>query len=275
MGANLSMTRTPDVHFVSEARHEGAKFVVLSPDFSQVLQVRRLVDPGRGRAGRRVLDGGRPRHPQEFHAERQVPYFADYLKRYTRLAVPRRARAEDGGSSPAGMLPRQRGRRGTPARRTATGSSLVWDALTRHRGMPQGTVGLRWQQKKGKWNLRDARTATTGRRSIRASRSLEAATTSRGGVPRLRDRRSASAGVPVRYVETSGGTSPVATVFDLLMAQFGVGRGLPGDYPASYDDDGALHAGLAGEAHRRRPRRRDPLRARVRRQRRDDRRASR
>ena len=36
MGANLSMTRTPDVHFVSEARHAGAKLVVLSPDFSQV-----------------------------------------------------------------------------------------------------------------------------------------------------------------------------------------------------------------------------------------------
>ncbi|HUK88734.1 MAG TPA: molybdopterin-dependent oxidoreductase, partial [Terriglobales bacterium] len=29
----------------------------------------------------------------------------------------------------------------------------------------------------------------------------------------------------------------VATVYDLLMAQFGVGRGLKGDYPADYDDE--------------------------------------
>ena len=36
MGSNLSMTRTPDVHFVAEARHNGAKLVVCSPDFSQV-----------------------------------------------------------------------------------------------------------------------------------------------------------------------------------------------------------------------------------------------
>lgn len=36
MGSNLNMTRTPDVHFISEARHEGAKFVVIAPDFSQV-----------------------------------------------------------------------------------------------------------------------------------------------------------------------------------------------------------------------------------------------
>jgi nitrate reductase / nitrite oxidoreductase, alpha subunit len=30
------MTRTPDAHFAVEARHHGAKLVVLSPDFSQV-----------------------------------------------------------------------------------------------------------------------------------------------------------------------------------------------------------------------------------------------
>ena len=28
------MTRTPDAHFLAEARHDGAKLVVLSPDFS-------------------------------------------------------------------------------------------------------------------------------------------------------------------------------------------------------------------------------------------------
>ena len=36
IASNLNMTRTPDVHFISEARTEGTKFVVLSPDFSQV-----------------------------------------------------------------------------------------------------------------------------------------------------------------------------------------------------------------------------------------------
>ncbi|MCF8258780.1 MAG: molybdopterin-dependent oxidoreductase, partial [Flavobacteriales bacterium] len=36
MGANLGMTRTPDIHFFSEARHNGTKTVVMSPDFSMV-----------------------------------------------------------------------------------------------------------------------------------------------------------------------------------------------------------------------------------------------
>src|SRR6185312_12398238 len=44
-------------------------------------------------------------------------------------------------------------------------------------------------------------------------------------------------GVPVRYVETEKGRVAVTTGLDLLMAQYGVPRGLSGDYPASYDDE--------------------------------------
>jgi nitrate reductase alpha subunit len=45
-------------------------------------------------------------------------------------------------------------------------------------------------------------------------------------------------GVPVRRVVTADGAEVVvATIYDLLMAQYGVGRGLPGDYPSSYDDE--------------------------------------
>jgi nitrate reductase alpha subunit len=35
VGSNVSLTRTPDVHFAAEGRHAGAKMVVFSPDFSQ------------------------------------------------------------------------------------------------------------------------------------------------------------------------------------------------------------------------------------------------
>ena len=45
----------------------------------------------------------------------------------------------------------------------------------------------------------------------------------------------------------------VTTVFDLMLAQYGVSRpGLPGDWPTGYDDaDRAVHAGVAGADHRR------------------------
>jgi nitrate reductase alpha subunit len=48
-------------------------------------------------------------------------------------------------------------------------------------------------------------------------------------------------GVPVRYIETSNGRVPVTTVYDLIMAQYGVGRGLAGDYPADYTDQNAAY----------------------------------
>ncbi|GJM72483.1 hypothetical protein HMSSN036_46990 [Paenibacillus macerans] len=44
-------------------------------------------------------------------------------------------------------------------------------------------------------------------------------------------------GVPVKNLQSpSGETFKVATVYDLMMAHAGVPRGLPGDYPADYDD---------------------------------------
>ena len=46
-------------------------------------------------------------------------------------------------------------------------------------------------------------------------------------------------GVPARLAETADGTVLVTTVYDLLMAQYGVPRGLPGAYPEDYDDENA------------------------------------
>jgi nitrate reductase alpha subunit len=42
--------------------------------------------------------------------------------------------------------------------------------------------------------------------------------------------------VPAKWIETEDGSVLVATVYDLLLAQFGVSRHLPGDYPEDYDD---------------------------------------
>ena len=55
------MTRTPDCHFVAEARHNGTKMVVFSPDFSQVAKYADEWVAAQRRAGRRLLDGGQPR----------------------------------------------------------------------------------------------------------------------------------------------------------------------------------------------------------------------
>ena len=48
-------------------------------------------------------------------------------------------------------------------------------------------------------------------------------------------------GVPVRHIDTTDGRITVATIYDVLMAQYGVNRGLRGVYPDSYDDKDAAY----------------------------------
>lgn len=48
-------------------------------------------------------------------------------------------------------------------------------------------------------------------------------------------------GVPVKWIETNNVKKAVTTVYDLMMAQYGVDRGLGGKYPVSYDDPDAAY----------------------------------
>jgi nitrate reductase alpha subunit len=248
MGANLSMTRTPDVHFISEARHEGTKLVVFSPDFSQVAKYADWwipIQAGQDMAFWLAVD-----HVilTEFHAARQVPYFVDYLKRYTDSPFLVRLDGEDGRTEPGRYL---RANLLAPYADEENGDwkLLVWDATSGRPRLPKGQVGHRWTDDKGKWNLL-----------------MEDAVDSAPLDPELSflDRHDAvldvsfhdlangtdhARGVPVRYVETPEGRVPVATVYDLLMARFGVGRGLSGTYPESYDDAAAAYTPAWQEQH--------------------------
>jgi len=83
MGSNLNMTRTPDCHFAAEARHNGSKMYVFSPDFSQVskyadewMSINAGQDGAWWMAVNHVL-------LKEFHHEKQTPYFINYAKKYT------------------------------------------------------------------------------------------------------------------------------------------------------------------------------------------------
>lgn len=243
VGSNLNMTRTPDTHFVAEARHAGARLTVFSPDFSMVakyadwwIPLHLGQDGAFWMAVNHVL-------LTEFYARRNVPYFTDYLKTYTdmpflvEVGTEAEATPEPGANAPrtylrAGDLPRYRDVE------NGEWKLLVWDRESGGPRMPVGTLGFRWDgQESGKWNLK-REDGLTGEQlepelsfverhddvlSIRMDAFSEEQTLERG--------------VPVRYVETERGRVAVTTVFDLVMAQFGVSRGLPGDYPRTYDDE--------------------------------------
>ena len=232
MGSNLNMTRTPDTHFISEVRHAGAKLTVFSPDFSQVSKYADWwipIHPGQDGAFWMAVN-----HVllKEYYAEREVPYFLDYLKRYT--DAPFLIEIRDG--RPGRYL---RANRLSEYAEEENGDFklLLWDEEKGPR-MPGGTLGFRWQKEKGKWNLKleDPRTGEP----LNPRLSLLGAEDEVLLVEfdDFSSDQKLKRGVPVKYVVTKEGEKvAVATVFDLLMAQFGVGRGLPGDYPRDYGDE--------------------------------------
>ncbi len=232
MGSNLNMTRTPDTHFISEVRHAGAKLTVFSPDFSQVAKYADYWIPVH--AGQDTAFWMAVNHVilKEFYVERQVPYFIDYLKRFTDM--PFLVELKDG-----------RPQRYIRANRLAAYQDvengdwklLMWDQNENQPRMPKGTIGYRWaSQDPGKWNLK--------LEDGLSNRAIEPELTFLEGNDgvievELDDFSTGAAvkrGVPVRHIQTADGEVVVTTVFDLIMAQFGVDRGLSGSYPESYDD---------------------------------------
>lgn len=239
MGANLNMTRTPDAHFISEVRHAGAKLTVFSPDFSQVAKYADYWIPVN--AGQDTAYWMAVNHVllKEFYVERQVPYFVEYLKKYTDtpFLIEINTGEAAGNTRPGRYL---RANRVQPYRETENGDwkLLVWDKDSARPRMPQGTIGFRWAPKEpGKWNL-EMRDPLNGE-DLNPELTFADAYDEMVAVEfdDFAEGKNLRRGVPVRYVETEQGRVKVTTVFDLLMAQFGVPRGLPGDTDHDYDED--------------------------------------
>ena len=111
MGSNLSMTRTPDVHFVAEARHDGSKMVVLSPDFSMVSKYADWWIPAN--AGQDGAFWMAVNHVilSEFHHEAQDPLLPRLSQALHRRPLPGRAEGRGGRPGRAGPPPRRRSAR--------------------------------------------------------------------------------------------------------------------------------------------------------------------
>ncbi|MDP6410194.1 MAG: nitrate reductase subunit alpha [Planctomycetota bacterium] len=237
MGANLNMTRTPDVHFASEARTNGSKMVVFAPDFNQVAKFADEwipINAGQDGAWWMAVN-----HVilKEFHHEQQNEAFLDYTRDFT--DAPFLVELEQaGGAYKARQLLRAGRLEGYTDEEKGEWKFLQWDRGEGRAKMPMGSSGHRWQERKGQWNLlpKDGKDGS----DIDAALTLledhdeivQVTLDDFGGA------RSVERGVPARRLRLADGAEVlVATAYDLLMAQYGVGRGLEGDYPASYDED--------------------------------------
>lgn len=228
-GTNVPVTRTPDAHFMTEARYRGQKVIVVSPDYADNTKFAdEWLAPHPGTDGALAMAMG---HVilKEFFVDQQTPAFHDYVTRYTDLPFLVTLTEREGVYVPGKFL--------TAAHLGDTGdgaeSKTVLLDAEGNPVVPNGSLGFRFNDSgKGRWNL------DLG--DVVPMLTLHAAGTSTAEVdlPRFDATDGTGAvlhrGVPVREI----GGQLVTTVFDLLLAQYGVGRdGLPGNWPTGYEDD--------------------------------------
>ncbi len=232
-GSNLNMTRTPDCHFAAEARHNGSKMWVFAPDFSQVAKYAdEWISLNAGQDGAWWMAVNHLLL-KEFHHEQQDPYFLDYTKRYTDATLlVELTTTESGDDWRPGQLLRANRLAQYADVENGDWQFLMWDAAAARPCMPMGSVGFRWAKKdKGKWNLelKDGKTGEPFDPTLTFLGEQTASVTFDDFSEAHLLRRE----VPVRRIALADGrVATVATVYDLLMAQYGVSRGLRGAYPA-------------------------------------------
>ncbi|HTQ73292.1 MAG TPA: nitrate reductase subunit alpha [Burkholderiales bacterium] len=230
-GSNVPQTRTPDAHFMTEARYKGTKIVSIFPDYAEGSKFGDLwLHPKQGTDAALAMAMG---HVvlKEFHAAGKSAYFTDYCRQYTDMPMLVRLVKDGERWVPDRFLrcsdfPDKLGEANNPEWKT-----VCFDEASGKLSVPLGSIGFRWGEK-GKWNLelKDIKP----RLSLRETKdeTVPVGFPYFGGIAHEHFRSNEQADVLVRSVPVKKvGEHLVATVYDLLLANYGVG------VAKSFDDD--------------------------------------
>lgn len=252
-GSNVPQTRTPDAHFFTEVRYKGAKTVSVTPDYSEVAKLTDLwLNPRQGTDAALAMAMG---HVvlTEFHLDRDgnspSEYFDDYLRMYTDMPFLVILEEKDDGYVPTRTL-RASDLNALSQQENSEWKPVLLDENTNQVVVPTGTIGSRWDNS-GRWNLEMKNCATGAdiwpRKSLIKNHDKVVSV----AFPYFGNQENEQAifqhtdhdsilkrKLPARHIQTAAGEVLVATVFDLMMANYGVDQGLGGEHVAtSFDDD--------------------------------------
>ncbi len=248
-GSNVPQTRTPDAHFFTEVRYKGTKTVAVTPDYAEVAKLcDQWLNPKQGTDSAMALAMGHVML-KEFHLDREVSYFRDYVRRYTDMPILVLLEPREGGHYAAGRQLRASdlvdglGQQNNPEWKTIAINQQDGELV-----VPQGSIGFRWGEK-GKWNL-EPREGTC-QQEVELQLSLlgshdevvEVGFPYFGGIVSENFNSVALETIqlhrlPVRRIRLADGSDArVASVYDLTLANYGLDRGLDDDNCArDYDD---------------------------------------
>jgi len=246
-GSNVPQTRTPDAHFYTEVRYKGAKSVVICPDYSEASKFGDIwLSPKQGTDAALAMAFG---HVilKEFYLERQVDYFQEYARQYTDLPMLVRLVKKDGRLQPDRLLRASDFDGALNEDNNPDWKTIAFDAKAGRVVCPRGSIGFRWGEQ-GKWNLEE-KSADGDDTQLAISLidhrddAVDVAFPYFGNRqhdhfhgtdhPDVLERR-----VPVKRMQLKDGDTLVVTVFDLMCANYGLDRGLGGEWAAkSFDED--------------------------------------
>ena len=247
-GSNVPQTRTPDAHFYTEVRYKGTKSAVVSPDYAEATKFADIwLNPKQGTDAALALAMG---HVilREYYLERSVAYFEDYARRYTDMPFLVRLVERDGRLVPERLLRASELEGALGEANNPEWKTVAIDEKTGELVAPLGSVGYRWGET-AKWNLeeKDGHGRNT---SLKLSLAGEGAEIAAVDFPYFGGRATEhfvatghseilTRNIPVRTISgTDGAPIKVVTVYDLMMANYGLDRGFGGENVArDYDEN--------------------------------------
>lgn len=255
-GSNVPQTRTPDAHFFTEVRYKGTKTIAITPDYSEVAKLcDQWLAPKQGTDSALAMAMG---HVilKEFHLDNPSDYFLNYCRRYTDMPMLVLLDEHADGSYVPGRMMRASdlvdglGEANNPEWKTVALNS------TGELVAPNGSIGFRWGEK-GKWNLE----AVAAGVETELSLSLLGQHDDVAGVafpyfggnenPHFRSVRQEPVLVrklPVKRLALADGSERmVVSVYDLVLANYGLDRSLDDCHSANNYNDVKAYTPAWGE----------------------------
>lgn len=248
-GSNVPQTRTPDAHFFAEVRYKGTKTVAVTPDYAEIAKLcDHWLNPKQGTDSAMAMAMG---HVilKEFHIERQAEYFREYVRTYSDMPMlVMLDKREDGTYAGGRMLRAADLVDSLGEEKNAEWKTIAIDEATGALCVPQGSMGFRWDNSR-KWNL-EPRKADDGQ-EFKMQLSLldgcdevvEVGFPYFGGLESEHFQNVELKDVllhklPVKRIQLADGSDAlVTTVYDLILANYGIERGLGDENcAADYDD---------------------------------------
>ena len=266
-GSNIPQTRTPDAHFFTEVRYKGCKTVAVTPDYSEVAKLADLwLHPKQGTDAAVAMAMGHVilkefYFPQD--GKERSAYFDDYARRYTDLPMLVMLKEHTTPDGEKIRVPDRYVRASDFEGQFGQANNPEWKTIALDDAgnavLPNGAIGFRWgpdgRADTKQWNLeaKEASNGTNVKLRLSMLESTEGANeTARvgfpyfGGIESEHFPNNAGSNVLIRTVPThtlslgkegEQREALVCTVFDLLVANYGVARGLPNENAAKDFDD--------------------------------------